>query len=157
MGQHTLRPRQNGRYFPDDIFKYIFLNENIWISFAISPNFVPMGTINNIPALVQIMACRRTSDKPLSEPMMVSLLTHIYASLGINELTDIFQPWKCNYIHYKVLEAIICLFPNSPENEVDFHIVTKWPTFFRQKMKLLLFFWISLLFVYRGSFDNKPS
>ena len=28
---NTLRPRQNGRHFPDDIFKWIFLNENIWI------------------------------------------------------------------------------------------------------------------------------
>ena len=33
--------------------------------------------MNNIPALVQIMAWRRPGDKPLSEPMMVSLLTHI--------------------------------------------------------------------------------
>ena len=33
--------------------------------------------INNIPALVQIMAWRRPGDKPLSEPMMVSLATHI--------------------------------------------------------------------------------
>ena len=24
----TLRPRQNGRHFPDDIFKWIFVNEN---------------------------------------------------------------------------------------------------------------------------------
>ena len=32
---------------------------------------------NNIPALVQIMAWRRPGDKPLSETMMVSLLTHI--------------------------------------------------------------------------------
>ena len=32
---------------------------------------------HNIPALVQIMAWRRPGDKPLSEPMMVSLLTHI--------------------------------------------------------------------------------
>ena len=29
----TLRLRQNGRHFPDDIYKCIFLNENIWISF----------------------------------------------------------------------------------------------------------------------------
>ena len=35
------------------------------------------GPINNIPALVQIMAWRRPGDKRLSEPMMVSLLTHI--------------------------------------------------------------------------------
>ena len=33
--------------------------------------------INNIPALVQIMAWRRIGDKPLSEPMMVNLLTHV--------------------------------------------------------------------------------
>ena len=26
---NTLRPRQNGRQFPDDIFKYIFLRENV--------------------------------------------------------------------------------------------------------------------------------
>ena len=36
--------------------------------------YVPKAAINNIPALVQIMACRRPGDKPLSEPMMVSLL-----------------------------------------------------------------------------------
>ena len=28
---NTLRPRQNERHFADDIFKRIFLNENIWI------------------------------------------------------------------------------------------------------------------------------
>ena len=39
--------------------------------------FVPKGPINNIQALVQIMAWRRPGDKPLSEPMMVSLTTHI--------------------------------------------------------------------------------
>ena len=26
---NTLKPRQNGRFFQDDIFKHIFLNENI--------------------------------------------------------------------------------------------------------------------------------
>ena len=74
---HALRPRQNGRHFPDDIFKWIFLNENVWISIKISLKFVPKVPINNIPALVQIMAWRRAGDKPLSEPMMDSLLTHI--------------------------------------------------------------------------------
>ena len=74
---NTLRPRQDGRHFPDDIFKRIFLNEIIWILIKISLNFVPSGPINNISALVQIMAWRRPGDKPLSEPMMVSLLMHI--------------------------------------------------------------------------------
>ena len=62
---------------PDDIFKCIFLNETMWISTNISLKFVPKGPINNIPALGQIMAWRRPGDKPLSEPMMVILLTHI--------------------------------------------------------------------------------
>ena len=74
---NTLRPRQNGCLFADDIFKRIFLNENIWISITISLKFVPKGPINNIPALVQIMAWRRPGDKPLSEPMLVGSLTHI--------------------------------------------------------------------------------
>ena len=64
-------------FFPDDIFKWIFLNENIRISLRISLKFVPRVRINNIPALVQIMAWHRPGDKPLYEPMMVSLLTHI--------------------------------------------------------------------------------
>ena len=34
-------------------------------------------TVNIISALVQIMAWHRPGDKPLSEPMIVSLLTHI--------------------------------------------------------------------------------
>ena len=74
---NTLRPRQDGRHFADDIFKCIFLNENVWIPIKISLKFVPNGPINNIPAMVQIMAWRRPGDKPLSEPMVVSIATHI--------------------------------------------------------------------------------
>ena len=74
---NTLRPRQNGLRFADDTFKRLFLDENVRISIRISLKFVPNGPINNNPALVQIMAWRRSGDKPLSEPMLVSLLTHI--------------------------------------------------------------------------------
>ena len=49
---NTLRPRQNGRYFPDDIFKYILVNENVSILIRIWLKFVPKGPIDNIPALV---------------------------------------------------------------------------------------------------------
>ena len=73
----TLRPRQHGRHFPDDIFKCTFLNLNVWISLTISLKVVPKVRINNIPALVQILAWRRPGDKPLSEPMMVKSSTHI--------------------------------------------------------------------------------
>ena len=74
---NTLRPRQNGHHFPDAIFKCIFLNENIWILIDISLNVVPKGAINNIPASVQIMALHQPGERPLSEQMMVILLTHI--------------------------------------------------------------------------------
>ena len=74
---NTLRPRQNGRHFADDTFKCIFLKENVRISIEISLKFVPRSPIDNIPALFQVMAWRRWGDKPLSEAMMVSLLTHI--------------------------------------------------------------------------------
>ena len=73
----TLKPRRNGQHFAGDTFKRIFFNENVWISIKISLTFVPKGPIHNIPALVQIMAWRRPGDKPLSEPMMDSLSTHI--------------------------------------------------------------------------------
>ena len=78
---NTLRPRQYGRHFPDDIFKCIFVNENVLIWIQISLKFVRKGPINNIPSLVQIMAWRRPGDKPLSEPMMIILLTHICVTL----------------------------------------------------------------------------
>ena len=73
----TLRLRQNGRHFADNILKSIFLNDNIWIQIKISLKFVPKGSINNIPAVVQIIAWGRPGDKPLSEPMMLRLPTHI--------------------------------------------------------------------------------
>ena len=71
---NTLKPRQNGRRFADNTFKRIFLNEYVKSLIEISLKFVPKGLININPALVQIMAWRRSGDKPLSEPMMVSLL-----------------------------------------------------------------------------------
>ena len=74
---NSLRPRQNGRLFADDTLKRIFLNENIRISTKNSLKFVPKGIINNIPALVLIMAWRRPGDKPLSEIILVRSLTHI--------------------------------------------------------------------------------
>ena len=49
---NTLRPRQNGRHFADDVLKCIFLNEDVWIPTEISLKFVPKGPIDNIPALV---------------------------------------------------------------------------------------------------------
>ena len=61
------------------IFRTTFLNAFSWmkmLKFRLR-NHWNLFLINNIPAMVQIMAWRPSGDKPLSEPMVVSLLTHI--------------------------------------------------------------------------------
>ena len=85
--KHT-EARQDGRHFADDIFKCIFLNENIWITIKISLKFVPKGPINNIPTLVQIMSWRQPGDKPIWTNDGWLNYRRIYAALGFNELTN---------------------------------------------------------------------
>ena len=58
---------------------------NEWILIKISVNFVPKGPINDISALVQIMAWRQTGDKPLSEAMNPFVCWCIYVSLNLND------------------------------------------------------------------------
>ena len=70
---NTMRLKQNGQHFTNDIFKHIFFNENVWILIKISLKFVPKGQIHNIPVLVQIIAWRHPGGKPLYEAMIVSL------------------------------------------------------------------------------------
>ena len=91
---NTLRPRQHGRHFTDDTFKRIFLNENAGIPIKISLKFVHKGPINNIPALVQIMAWRQPGDKPLSGPMVGNLLRHIYSASMSYYPVPVKWPWR---------------------------------------------------------------
>ena len=100
-----MRPRQNGRHFTVDVFKCIFLNGNVWISLKISLKFVPKGPINNIPALIHIMAWRRPGDKPLCEPVMVSLLTHICVTRP--QWVNIEAGWRI-YASVNAFENIVC-------------------------------------------------
>ena len=69
----------------DDIFKCIFLNENDRIPIELSLKSVSRGPVDNKPALVQVMAWRRTGDKPLPEPMLTQF-TNAYAALEGDEL-----------------------------------------------------------------------
>ena len=99
---NTLRPNQNGRHFADDILKCIFLNENTWILIEISLKFVPKGSINNIPALVQIMAwCRQVTSHYLNQVWLV--YWRIYASSDLNELTCSYL-WCCK-LRDEIIEA----------------------------------------------------
>ena len=87
---NTLSPRQHYRHFADDIFKCMFLNENVWISLGISLKFVPKVRMNNFPTLVQIMAWRRPGAKSyLNQWWWV--YWRIYASLVLNGLMSKFN------------------------------------------------------------------
>ena len=46
------------------------MNEKFYIAIQISLKFIPKGPIDNFATLVQVMAWRRTGDKPLPEPML---------------------------------------------------------------------------------------
>ena len=67
---NTLRPRQNGCHFTDDIFKCIFLNENISIVIKIS-QYSSIGSDNGL------VPSRRQA---------ILVYWWIYASFGLNEL-----------------------------------------------------------------------
>ena len=54
----------------DDIFKQIFLKDNFCLLIQNSIKFIPKGPNYISSSLVQLMACHRTGDKPLTEPMM---------------------------------------------------------------------------------------
>ena len=66
----------------DNTFKRIFLNEDVRTSIQISRKFVPKGPIGNKPALVQVMAWRRTGDKPLPEAMLTQFTDAYMRHLG---------------------------------------------------------------------------
>ena len=85
QGVTHLRPRQNGRHFPD-IFKCIFLNENVWISIKISLKFVPNDPIINFPTLVQIMTWHQATSHYLNQCWLI--YWSIYAPLCLNELNS---------------------------------------------------------------------
>ena len=84
---NTLRPRQNDRWLGNVIFKCIFIIKRVMISVKISPKFVPKGPIDNIPALIKIMALCRWGDKPLSKTMMAQFtdgyIRHWLTAIGL--------------------------------------------------------------------------
>ena len=82
----------------------------------ISLKFVPRDRINNIPSLVQIMAWHWPGDKPLSEPMVVSLLTHICVTRPqwVKETVYVFL--KCLLICHEFHISLCNLLENIPWN-----------------------------------------
>ena len=95
---NTLRLRQNHCHFADDdTLKYISLNENFWILDKISLKHVPWCLIDDMAALIQIMAWLQTGNKPLSEAMLVhctdAYMHHSPQWVKKNK-DDIYGKWK---------------------------------------------------------------
>ena len=95
---------------PDDIFKCIFLNGNVWLSIKNSLKFVPKCPINNISALVQIMAWYWPGNKPLSEPMMVNLLKYIWFTQPqwVKEFIHLELSVRIFYFRTEMMDVIVC-------------------------------------------------
>ena len=74
------------------------MNENVWISLKISLKFVPTVQINNMPALVLIMAWRRLATSHYLNWWWF-VYWRIYASLGLNELKQAVTQFIDSYVH----------------------------------------------------------
>ena len=72
----TPPPRARAKWppFADDIFRCIFVNEKYCILIGISLKIVSKGSIDNNPALVQVMAWCRTGDMLLSQAMLTQFI-----------------------------------------------------------------------------------
>ena len=99
-----------GRHFQVHFLEWKCIN---FIKFSLK--FVPKGPINTISALVKLMAWRRPGDKPLSEPMIVSLLTHICVTRPqwVNHNSEI------NTQFYDVSLYLVCFCPGTWLKEYD--------------------------------------
>ena len=109
---NTLRPRWSRCHFADDSFRYIFLNENIWIFTKISLKFIAKSPINDIPALVQVMAWCWPAPSHYLKQWWLDYWP-IYASFLLNELNldcwsvsgKCFISYIMSYNYYKSLSS----------------------------------------------------
>ena len=91
------------------------------VSIKISLKFVLKVRINNIPALVQIMAWCQPGHKPLSEPMMVSLLTQICITRlqWVNIMVPyIYEIWTVNIHEYIFYHDMQISWPDSSSTPI---------------------------------------
>ena len=118
----------------------MFLKENISMSITISLKFAPKILIDNIPALVQIMAWRRPGDKPLSEPMMVSSLTYMrHSAWAIEKWWLHYNGCKHSICFKSLLRTIISIFTLIYQKIYSF-----WFCFKMIEPLMCLFLWITI-------------
>ena len=100
---YKLKLIQNVQHLADDIFKCIFLNEHFRITNKISLKYALWGLIDNMSALVQIMAWCREGDRPLivSSDIRVyicadsSMLKWIFSSISLSYPVNIWTTTVC--------------------------------------------------------------
>ena len=81
----TVRQIQNGRYFPDVIFKCIFLNENVWILLDISLKFVLGVQLTIFQHWFRSgLGIWQATSHSLNQLWLV--YWRLYASIGLSEL-----------------------------------------------------------------------
>ena len=118
---NTLWQRQNGRDFANNIIKCIFVNENAHILIKFHWSLFPRVKINNIPALVQIMAWRPPGENHyLNQYCLVYWC--IYVSLGLKELNS-------NLVKFcLIITSILVLqsFWNSAQSMASSLPISKW-------------------------------
>ena len=131
---------QNAHHFPDNIFKCIFLNETVWVSLKISQKCVCKVWINNSTALLQIMAWCRPGDKLLSEPMMVSLLTHKHVTWPqwVKKLITVsYEKWCITSSHVpRMKNKIVGIWEFTTSSGDQQHRLTRCPYEFEKKKNL---------------------
>ena len=101
---NTLRLRQNGRHFTDNIFKLSFCMKIIVFCLKFHRNWF-QDSINTMPALVQMMALHQIDNKPLFEPKGYGgclVYRCIYVSLSLNVLSLVLS------ILYEELILMVC-------------------------------------------------
>ena len=127
---NTLRPRQNVRHFPDDIFKCIFLNKNIyefWLKFHLSCFPTVQLTVFQHWIRKWLDAGQATNHY-LNQWCLV--YWRIYASLGHNDLTNDKWSWWRNQMETFSALLAICA-GNSPHKgqwcrALMFSLVCSW-------------------------------
>ena len=125
----------------DDIFKHIFLNEDVRILIQILLKFVPMGSNDNKSALVQVMAWRRTSDKPLPEQTLTQFFMHICGTRGrwVNRTSHIYAVLSFYRLTPKKTAKLCITGPLWGESTNDWWIPLTRSQWCRQCFTLLLY------------------
>ena len=102
LAVNTFRPRQNGRPFPDNILRCIFLSENVRISISISLKSVLKGPIEISQHWFRL---RPGADLATSHYLNQwwFVYWHMYALLDLNELRLI----KATICKAQVIRAIV--------------------------------------------------